>query len=76
MNDYIITGRPITGMVSVLSDAVELAGGQRALSRKIGVPQPHISAILSERRPMTTEVVNALGYITHTVCIPMKGQNR
>ena len=71
-----ITGRPISTMISVLSDAVEMAGSQHALSRKIGIPQSNISAVLSKKRPMTTEIVNALGYITHTVCIPMRGQNR
>lgn len=71
-----ITGRPISTMISILSDAVEMAGGQRALSRKTGIPQSNISAVLGKKRPMTTEIVNALGYVTHTVCIPMQGQNR
>lgn len=70
-----ITGRPITEMKSVLADAVELAGGQHAWSRKTGIPQSVVSLTLNDQREVSESIVNALGYVTRTVCIPMKGQN-
>ncbi|WP_308718975.1 hypothetical protein [Komagataeibacter xylinus] len=70
-----ITGRPIAEMKSVLADAVELAGGQHAWSRKTGIPQSVVSLTLSGRRDVSENIVNALGYVTRTVCLPMKGQN-
>ncbi|PYD78196.1 hypothetical protein CFR80_16865 [Komagataeibacter oboediens] len=62
-------------MKSILADAVELAGGQHAWSRKTGIPQSVVSLTLNDQREMSESIVNALGYVTQTVCIPMKGQN-
>lgn len=70
-----ITGRPIATMRSILADAVEMAGGQNAWARKTGIPQSVVSETLNERREVSESIVNALGYVTQTVCIPMKGQN-
>lgn len=69
---------PISDIRSRLSDQVDLAGGQRALSRKIGIPQPLISKILSdENEPIPDSVPNALGYFVHRICTPgRKGMNR
>lgn len=72
-----ITGRPISSMKSVLEDAVSLAGGQRAWSRKTGINQADVSQALNGKKdPMPESIINALGYVVQTVCIPMRGQNR
>jgi len=71
-----ITGRPIAAMKSVLADAVDLAGGQRAWARKTGISQTDVSLTLNGHREISQPILNALGYVTQTVCIPMQGQNR
>ncbi|MCG4254235.1 hypothetical protein K6W37_10090 [Acetobacter senegalensis] len=65
-------------MRSRLADRVDLAGGQRALSRKIGIPQPVISKVLSGAAETIPEsLINALGYIVRPMCVPArKGMNR
>ncbi|ATJ92652.1 hypothetical protein CIW82_13520 [Acetobacter tropicalis] len=65
-------------MRSRLADRVDLAGGQRALSRKIGIPQPVISKVLSGATETIPEsLINALGYIVRPMCVPArKGMNR
>ncbi|KXV70992.1 hypothetical protein AD952_11130 [Acetobacter cerevisiae] len=61
-----------------LADRVDLEGGQRALSRKIGIPQPVISKVLSGASETIPEsIINALGYIVRPMCVPArKGMNR
>ncbi|MBM9401581.1 helix-turn-helix transcriptional regulator [Gluconacetobacter azotocaptans] len=71
----LITGRPIADMKSVLADAVDLAGGQRAWSRKTGISQTEISLIINGHRAPSEAIANALGYVVHQVCVPVWGQN-
>lgn len=73
-----MTPFPIAEIRQRLADQVDLAGGQRALARKIGIPQPVISKILSdENEPIPDSVPNALGYFVHRVCTPgLRGMNR
>ncbi|NHN93769.1 hypothetical protein GVI59_17830 [Acetobacter sicerae] len=61
-----------------LADRVELAGGQRELSRQIGIAQPVISKVLSGRGDTIPEsLINALGYFVQPMCVPaLKGMNR
>lgn len=69
---------PVSEIRHRLADRVELEGGQRALARKLGIPQPLISKILSdENEPIPDSVPNALGYFVHRVCTPgRKGMNQ
>ncbi|MCW2264134.1 putative transcriptional regulator [Gluconobacter cerinus] len=71
---------PITEVKSLVADAVELAGGQRALARRRGVSQSDISQALNGgRKDARNRVLNALGYSVVTppeYLVPMWGQNR
>lgn len=70
---------PIANSQSIIVDAVEMAGGQRALARKIGLSQSDISQALSgSPADIPDRVFNALGYFVRTekYLVPMKGQNR
>ncbi|MFT8718789.1 hypothetical protein [Acetobacter sp.] len=73
-----MTPFPVEEIRSRLADRVELAGGQRALSRQIGIAQPVISAVLSGQRETIPEsLINALGYCVRPMCVPaLKGMNR
>lgn len=73
-----MTPFPVEEIRSRLADRVDLAGGQRALSRKIGISQPVISKVLSGASETIPEsVINALGYIVVPMCVPAKrGMNR
>lgn len=70
-----IAGRPISEMKSILADAVEMAGGQHAWSRKTGISQTQISLTLAGKRDPSEAIINALGYVVRPVFIPVKGQN-
>jgi len=70
-----VNALPIASMRSVLVDAVELAGGQRAWSAKTGIQQSIISETINGKREVSEPIINALGYVVQTYCIPMKGQN-
>ncbi|MEE8663477.1 MAG: helix-turn-helix transcriptional regulator [Acetobacter sp.] len=67
--------KTIDAMRKVLADAVDLAGGQHAFSRKTGIHQPTIAKMLSGERSISESAINALGYVVQPVCIPMRGQN-
>ena len=70
---------PISKMRELLSEAVELADGQRKWSRKTGIPQSVVSDVLSGKiNPPPESVINALGYIVlEPMCVPAKrGRNR
>ncbi|MFT9381537.1 helix-turn-helix domain-containing protein [Gluconobacter sp. P5B12] len=74
MND-----RPIGDAQSIVADAVEMAGGQRALARLRGIAQSDISqALNSGPVDARNRVLNGLGYVVATLEVirPMKGQNR
>ncbi|GBQ10402.1 hypothetical protein AA14362_2540 [Acetobacter cerevisiae DSM 14362] len=73
-----MTPFPVEEIRQRLADRVDLEGGQRALSRKIGIPQPVISKVLSGSSETIPEsVINALGYIVRPMCVPaLKGMNR
>ncbi|OUJ10322.1 hypothetical protein [Acetobacter sp. DsW_059] len=73
-----MTPFPVEEIRERLADAVEMAGGQRALSRKISIPQPVISKVLSGATETIPEsLINALGYIVLPMCVPArKGMNR
>ncbi|MBS1098563.1 hypothetical protein JK191_13635 [Gluconobacter sphaericus] len=69
--------RPISDAQSIVSDAVELAGGQHALSRQLHISQSDISqAVNNGRTDSRNRVLNALGYVVVETIRPMKGQNR
>ena len=71
-----ILGRPISSMKSVLADAVEMAGGQRAWCRKTGNNQADVSLALSGKKdPVPASIINYHGYDVQEVCVPVKGQN-
>lgn len=69
---------PVEEIRNRLADRVELAGGQRELSRQIGIAQPVISKALSGRSETIPEsLINALGYYVTPMCVPvLKGMNR
>lgn len=73
-----MTPFPVDEIRQRLADRVDLEGGQRALSRKIGIPQPVISKVLSGASETIPEsIINALGYIVRPMCVPArKGMNR
>ncbi|KXV12579.1 helix-turn-helix domain-containing protein [Gluconobacter oxydans] len=69
--------RPISDAQSIVSDAVELAGGQHALARELRINQSDISQAVNNGRPdARNRVLNALGYAVVETIRPMKGQNR
>lgn len=71
--------RPISDAQSIVSDAVEMAGGQRALARLRGISQSDISQSLNNGpRDARNRVLPGLGYFVVTIEVirPMKGQNR
>ncbi|KXV66621.1 helix-turn-helix domain-containing protein [Gluconobacter oxydans] len=72
-----MTERPISDAQSIVSDAVELAGGQHALARELRISQSDISqAVNNGRTDSRNRVLNALGYVVVETIRPMKGQNR
>ncbi|MCP1275085.1 hypothetical protein NKW43_15685 [Gluconobacter albidus] len=72
-----MTDIPIGKAQSIVADAVEMAGGQRALSRLRGIAQCDISqAINNGADDARNRVLNALGYAVVEVIRPLKGQNR
>lgn len=73
-----MTPFPLSKFRSRLADRVELAGGQRELSRQIGIAQPLISKVLSGKAETIPEsLINALGYFVQPMCFPArKGMNR
>lgn len=76
-DEHYVTGRVITSMKSLLAEAVEMEGGQRAWSRKTGINQAKISQALSPNGCPTEAMMNALGYSVIPVCVPArKGMNR
>jgi len=62
-------------MRSVLADAVDLAGGQRAWAAKTGIQQSIISETINGKREVSEPIINALGYVVQTICIPMRRLN-
>ncbi|GEM17995.1 helix-turn-helix domain-containing protein [Gluconobacter oxydans] len=74
-----MTDIPIGNAQSIIADAVEMAGGQRALARLRGIAQSDISQSLNNGpHDARNRVLNGLGYFVATVEVirPMKGQNR
>lgn len=74
-----MTDRPIGDAQSIITDAVEMAGGQRALARLRGIAQSDISQALNNGpADARNRVLNGLGYFVATLEVirPMKGQNR
>ncbi|GAD09179.1 hypothetical protein GFGA_1d1184 [Gluconobacter frateurii NBRC 103465] len=72
-----MTDLPITEARSIIADAVEMAGGQHALARRLGITQSDISqAVNNGRTDSRKRVLNALGYAVIETIRPMKGQNR
>ena len=72
-----MTPFPVSEIRSRLADAVELAGGQSAWSRKTGVSRSVVSEVLSHKRDIPESIINALGYIVVPMCVPAKrGMNR
>jgi len=68
---------PITEARSIVSDAVEMAGGQHALARNLRINQSDISqAVNNGRTDSRNRVLNALGYAVIETIRPMRGQNR
>ncbi|KXV20624.1 helix-turn-helix domain-containing protein [Gluconobacter sp. NFX36] len=72
-----MTDLPITEARSIIADAVEMAGGQHALARRLGITQSDISqAVNNGRTDSRKRVLNALGYVVIETIRPMRGQNR
>ncbi|GAA4475524.1 hypothetical protein [Gluconacetobacter asukensis] len=72
----LITGRPITDAQSIVCAAVEMAGGQRILARRLGISQSDISQAVNDKLPdARNRVLNALGYMVVEVIRPVRGQN-
>ena len=76
MEENTITGKRLSAMVQVLADAVELEGSQRRWAERNGFSQSDVSKVLAGKVPMPGPMVNALGYITHVVCVPLRKTNR
>ena len=71
-----ITGKRLSALIPILADAVEMEGSQRRWAEKHGFNQADVSKVLNEKIPMPTTMANALGYITHVVCVPLRKTNR
>ncbi len=50
-----------TQFIHYLAKAIKTAGGQGALARQLGIPQPYLSQVLRRKRPPSMRLLTALG---------------
>lgn len=76
MNNFPSGTRRAGDMLEILRDAVDMEGGQRAWGRATGIDPAEVSKVLNRHKPITEPMINALGYVTQVVCVPMRETNR